>query len=158
MKELAVHPAHRQCDARDRPAVGGWFEIQARGPVVQALQSQARIAQPRACVFNEVEVSRQARAIIANREVELPGINRGRKLQAARPGSAREPVPEGVLNDWLQKKRRHRAPFRVGRDGVLHVESIAEARSLQFDVALHERGLFRQRGRMLAPSVYRGAQ
>ena len=39
-----------------------------------------------------------------------------------------------------------------------HVESIAEARSLQFDIALHERGLLCQRGRMLAPSVYRGAQ
>jgi integrase len=129
------------------------LEIEVRGPVVQALQAQTRIAQPRACVLDEVEVGRQARAIIANREVQLPAIDRGRELQAARPGSSRETVPEGVLNDWLQKKRRHRAPFRVGRDGVRHVESITEARSLQFDIALHERGLLRQRGRMLAPPV-----
>ena len=42
---LAVYHAHRQCDRRDRPAIGGLFEIGLRGPVlVQALQSQTRIA------------------------------------------------------------------------------------------------------------------
>ena len=75
MKELAVHLAHRQCDARDRPAIVGWFEIEARRPVIQALQSQTGIAQSGSCVFDEIEVSRQARAIIANRKVQLSAVD-----------------------------------------------------------------------------------
>src|SRR5580692_3683620 len=135
-RKMNLHLRSSRCTRTDRE-VGRPIRIKARNPLPGDRQTQTSRALRR-------PIRRQPYAIVADPDVHLVADALDAKRESATAGARRQPVTDGVFNQWLDEHTGHESPGHLRRDIDLDTQTVAEPDLLYGEVMIEEHQLFRQ--------------
>src|SRR5215813_6411146 len=142
----------------DQSALVPIAQIEVGAVAVKLLQPRAGVSPSDALLDLRAPGVRQTRAVVADLKLEFVIFEPGRNLDQPRRGVWRDAVTHGVFDQRLQNQIRHARVERLRFDLDLHLQSIAESRLFNLQVAFEKFQLLPERGLLRSDILQRQSQ